>query len=185
MGIFDKLLGKKPADNGSAKFSIDIRDDCFVVNGQKLEVPIHIDALCRVLGAPRKKGFRTDEEDRAVLEQVRGGPISKRVNYYWDNLGLMCYTDNGEVAGCFGITFRHADYGAAVQPKELYTGNVTINGQPWFDVMKNGEDCEFFLEKQVGFYKLTAEYADFDQPADERTEESFNGIEIQLDNGRR
>lgn len=185
MGCFDRLFGAGNGNGDSEKYSIDIRDDCFYINGKKLEVPIHINTLKAVLGEPRKKYFRTNKEDREFLEEYNKEQITKRVNYFWDGPGLMCYTNNGEVVNCFGIVFRHGDFDLSVQPKGLYKGVVTINGNPWFDVIKSGEDCEFYMEKRVGFYKLTAEYADFNQPADERTEESFNGIEIQLDNGRR
>ena len=185
MGLFDKLFGKKPPQvaDKSKKFCIDIREDCFVVNGQTLEVPIHIESLKRVLGQPRKKTFHTSETERHVLEALNKEQITNRTNYYWDDLGLKCYTNNGGVVNCFAIVFRHGDYNEAVQSKMLYGGNVTIMGEPWLEVMKTGEDCHMFRQKRVGYYSLTAEYVDFDQPDETRTEKDFTGIEIQLDNG--
>lgn len=89
--MFDKLFGKKtPAvSEKTTNFTIDIQGDCFIINGSRLEVPMHIDALTAVLGEPRRVSFKTKPEDREFLEKLHSEPVTDRVNYAWDELGLM------------------------------------------------------------------------------------------------
>ncbi|MCM1164655.1 MAG: hypothetical protein NC299_12680 [Lachnospiraceae bacterium] len=183
MGFFGRLFGKKTPEvsEKTLNFTIDIQGDCFIINGSRLEVPMHIDALAAVLGEPRRVSFKTKLEDREFLERLHGEPVTDRVNYAWDELGLMCYTYNGKVVNTFGICFRGGK--SPSNPKGLFGGTVLIGGQPWFPVMMSGEDCEVLRELYFGEYLLTAEYADFDQDDGTRTEKDFTGIEIQLKNG--
>lgn len=181
MGLFGLFGRKKPAASvKAADFTIDIRGDCFIVNGSRLEVPMHIEALARVLGEPRRNRFRTGRGDREILEQLYGTPVTDRVNYTWDELGLMCYTYNGKVVNTFGICTQTSESRAPSNPRSLYSGKLLIGGQPWFDVIMRGEDCEVMRELRFGEYLLTAEYTDFDQDDSTRTEKDLTGIEIQL-----
>lgn len=178
MGLFDRF---KRVEERSGGYTIDILGDCFVVNGERLEVPIHIDALTRVLGEPRAKRFKTKEKDRGINELIAGEAITDRTNYFWDSLGLKAYTYNGSVVNTFGIQFAKADYESAkIGSKTKFKGVVTINGQPWFPVVMAGKDKEVFREVQVGNYLVTAEYTDFDQDDSTRGETDFTGLEIQL-----
>lgn len=183
MGLFSKLFGKKKYEvkESSRGFTIDIGGGCFVINGKRLEVPIHIEALSEVLGKPRKTAFKTSDEDKEIFEKLHPGEVLvQRVNYTWDDLGLMCYTNNGKVVNCFGICLNETDYSVASNPKCLFGGTVLINGKPWLGEMLSGKDCDVFRELIVGNYLLTAEYTDFDQDDSTRGESSFSGIEIQL-----
>lgn len=183
MGLFAKLFGKNKFEVGarSSGFTIDIRGDCFIINGKRLDVPIHIDGLSDVLGKPRKTAFKTDAEDKEIYEKIHPGEVLvQRVNYTWDDLGLMCYTGNGSVVNCFGICMNSTDYNVASNPKQLFGGKVLICGKPWLGEVLKGKDCDVFRELIVGNYLLTAEYTDFDQDDDTRDESSFTGIEIQL-----
>lgn len=181
MGLFGNLFGKKDGNNETSKnFSIDICDNYFVINGQKLEVPIHIDALTAVLGKPRAQHFKTDANSQHVLESLHSEPVSNRVNYTWDDLGLMCYTHNGKVVNTFGICIQPQTNDSPSNPKSLYKGKISINGGPWLPVIMAGENCDFFREAQVGSYLITAEYTDFEQDDITRNEKSFTGLEIQL-----
>lgn len=182
MGLFDKLFGnKKPTvSEKTANFTIDIQGDCFIINGSRLEVPMHIDALTAVLGEPRRVSFRTKPEDREFLEKMHNEPVTDRVNYAWDDLGLMCYTYNGKVVNTFGICTQPSDSKSPSTPKGLYGGKVLIGGQPWFPVVMQGKDCDVMRELYFGEYLLTAEYTDFDQDDSTRTEKDFTGLEIQL-----
>lgn len=181
MGLFGGKFGKKDThEEGSFGYTIDIRGDCFVINGQKLEVPIHISALESVLGKPRAEKFKTDAEERQVLEAMRGEPVTKRVNYTWDELGLVCFTHNGKVADTFGIQTQKQTNSARSNAKSQYKGTITINGQPWLPVIMAGKGCEVMRQAYVGDYLITAEYTDFDQDDSTRTEASFTGLEIQL-----
>lgn len=175
------LFGKKKASGFSSKnYSIDIRDDCFVINGSKLDLPVHIDALAAVLGKPRAVSFKTKEKDREFLENLHSEPVTKRVNYTWDALGLKCYTLNGKVVNTFGICIQPQTNNAPSNPKELFEGVITINGQPWLPIVKAGKDCEVMREVYLGSYLISAEYTDFGQDDATRDETGFTGLEIQL-----
>lgn len=47
MGVFGGLFKKQAAavSDMTKNFTIDIQGDCFIINGSRLEVPMHIDAL--------------------------------------------------------------------------------------------------------------------------------------------
>lgn len=186
MGLFGGLFGKngkrtdKVADFSSRNFSIDICDDHFMINGTKLDIPMHIDALTAVLGKPRSVSFKTEEKDRKFLENLHSEPVTNRVNYTWDAMGLMCYTYNGKVVNTFGICIQPQTNNARSNPKELFEGRITINGQPWLPVVLAGKDCEVMREVYLGSYLISAEYTDFMQDDATRDETSFTGLEIQL-----
>ncbi|MDE6728818.1 MAG: hypothetical protein K2J80_12920 [Oscillospiraceae bacterium] len=182
MDFFRNLFGKKivKVSENSAEITIDIRKHCFVINGNKLEVPIHINALSAVLGEPRAHRFKTDAAARHVLETTRGEPVTDRVNYTWDALGLMCYTHNGKVVNTFGIQTQKQTNGSPSNAKSQFKGTITINGQPWLPVIMAGKDCDVMRQVYVGEYLITAEYTDFDQDDSTRDETSFTGLEIQL-----
>ena len=187
MGFFSNLFGKKklPAVGQSSGITIDIREDGLVINEKKLDVPTHIKALSDIFGKPRKIPCKTSEEDREVYAKLHPGEIIvQRVNYAWDELGLMCYTNNGSVVNCFGIEFNPPEsYNSASTPKKMFGGTVLINGKPWLGVMMAGKDLEVFRKIILGNYSVIAEYIDFEQDDSTRDESSFTGIEIQLNDG--
>ena len=181
--LFGKLFGKKSnAGPVSSKgITIDIREEGLVINGRKMDIPIHIKALSDVLGKPRKTAFKTSEEDKEVYAKMHPGEILvQRINYTWDELGLMCYTNNGSVANCFGICMNPTEYKVESHPKSLFGGTVFINGKPWLGVMMAGKDLEVFRKIVLGNYSVVAEYTDFEQDDSTRDGSSFTGIEIQL-----
>lgn len=184
MGFFSKLFGKKKSavSVNSKAVTIDIREDGLVINGKKLDVPTHIKALSDIFGKPRKIPCKTSAEDREVYAKLHPGEIVvQRVNYAWDELGLMCYTNNGSVVNCFGIEFNPPEsYRSASTPKNMFGGTVFINGKPWLGVMMAGKDLEVFRKIVLGNYSVVAEYTDFEQDDSTRDESSFTGIEIQL-----
>ena len=181
MGFLSGFFGKKKAaDADSSGYTIDIRPDCFVINGQRLEVPMHISALKKVLGEPRAHKFKTDADTRQFLEESRGEPVTNRVNYTWDSLGLMCYTHNGKVVNTFGIQTQKQTNNSPSNARSQFRGTITINGQPWFPYVMAGKDLEVMREAYVGDYLISAEYTDFEQDDSSRDETSFTGLEIQL-----
>lgn len=181
MGFFAKLFGIKKANNSSKGFTIDIRENGFVINGHQLDVPIHIDALSELFGKPRKTTFRTSDKDKEIYEKMHPGEtLVQRVNYTWDDLGLMCYTNNRTVVNCFGICINNSNYIIASNPKCLFGGTVLINGKPWLPTVLAGKDEDVMREVTLGGYLITAEYTDFDQDDSTRDEKSFTGLEIQL-----
>ena len=187
MGFFSRLFGKKKSAvlSNSKAITIDIREDGLEINGRKLDVPTHIKALSDILGKPRKVPCKTSAEDKEVYAKLHPGEILvQRINYTWDELGLMCYTNNGSVVNCFGIEFNPPEgYNSASTPKKMFGGTVFISGKPWLGVMMAGKDLEVFRKIVLGNYSVVAEYTDFEQDDSTRDESSFTGIEIQLNDG--
>lgn len=177
-GLFKKKIKKIPDD--PAELTIDIKKHCFVINGNKLEVPMHINALSAVLGEPRAHKFKTEAKTREVLEKSSGEPVTNRVNYTWDALGLMCYTHNGKVVNTFAIQLGEQTNNSPSNAKCHFKGTLTINGMSWLPVIMAGKDCDVMRQAYIGDYLITAEYTDFEQDDSTRTEASFTGLEIQL-----
>ncbi|MDE7399940.1 MAG: hypothetical protein K2N06_10485 [Oscillospiraceae bacterium] len=190
MGLFDKLLkllnknNKTPSteiSELSKSMKIDIRNDGFIINGKKMEVPMHIDAFSAILGKPRAVKFKTDKENREFLEEMHNEPVTKRVNYTWDDLGLMCYTLNGKVVNTFGICLNPKEYYIESDPRTLFGGTVTIMGDDWFEAIMMGVDKEIIRDLGIGDTMLvTAEYVEPFLDDSERDKTSFTGLEIQL-----
>ena len=187
MGLFDKLLknnNKTPSTEVSERsksMKIDIRNDGFIIDGKKLDIPMHIDAFAAVLGKPRAVKFKTDKEDKEFLEEMHNEPVTKRVNYAWDDLGLMCYTLNGKVVNTFGICLNPKDFYIESDPKTLFGGTVTIMGDDWFEAVMMGVDKDVIRDLGIGDSILvTAEYTEPFVDDSERDKTSFTGLEIQL-----
>lgn len=176
--LFKKKVKKIPDD--PAELTIDICKHCFVINGNKLEVPMHINALSAVLGEPRAHKFKTEAKTREMLEKSGGEPVTNRVNYTWDALGLMCYTHNGKVVNTFAIQLGEQINNSPSNAKCTFKGTITIGGMPWLSVIMAGKDCDVMRQAYIGDYLITAEYTDFMQDDSTRTEASFTGLEIQL-----
>ncbi len=178
-GFFKK---KTAAPFAGEQCSVDISENGIIINGMKLDIPIHLDAVEKLLGIPRSEKYRTTGENREFLEQSYGkGMVTKRVNYTWDDLGIYCYTMNAKVVHCIGFMFRNDPaLNLKHSPAKMFSGVLTINGEPWDRAIMRGEDCEVIRVLPVGCYSVTAEYADpffGDDPA----EGGFNCIEVQLE----
>lgn len=188
--LFNRLFSKNKQKNTPARISersksmtIDIQGDCFVINGKKFEIPMHVDALSAILGNPRTVKFNTTPEMRAFLEEMEGAPVTNRVNYAWDDLGLMCYTLNGKVINAFGIHLRQQTHNSPANPKMHFGGKITINGQHWLPIVMSGDDDDTSRDVILGELSLTASYSDYYQDDSTRDETSFSAIEIQLYKG--
>lgn len=175
-GFFRK---KTAAPFSGEQCTVDISRDGLTINGTRLDVLVHLETAEKLLGTPRGEKYRTSPENREILEETYGeGMVSKRVNYTWDDLGIYCYTMNGKVISSFGFMFcdamelRHS-------PKKMFSGVLTIAGEPWQKVVRNGTDCEFFRELVLGGYTIIAEYTD---PFSGETpdEGGYNCVEISL-----
>lgn len=177
-GLFKK---KTPAPFSGEQCVVDISENGMTINGTKLDVIVHLDAAERLLGTPRSQKYRTNAENREFLEGSYGnGMVSNRVNYAWDELGIYCYTMNGKVINCFGFMFRNdPELELKHAPKELFRGTLTINGEPWQEAIKRGEDCEVIRELHLGGYLVTAEYAD--PFGEDPSDGGYNCVEVQID----
>lgn len=191
MGFFRNLFKKKnPSKNTapiiserSKSMTIDITGDYFMINRKKLEIPVHIDVLKEILGEPRAVKFETDPELREFLEEMEGGPVTNRVNYAWDDLGLMCYTLNGKIINAFGIHLRQQNHNSPANPKTHFGGKITINGQNWLPIVMAGDDEDSSRHVILGNLLLTASYSDYYQDDSTRDKTSFSAFEIQLYKG--
>lgn len=191
MGFFNNIFNKNKKtptteiSERSKSITIDIRNDGFIIDGKKLEIPMHIDAFSAVLGKPRAVKHKTSAEDKEFLEEMHNEPVTKRVNYAWDDLGLKCYTLNGKVVNTFGICLNPNDICIECDPKTLFGGTVTIMGDDWFEAVMMGEDNDFIRNLGIGDNILvTAEYTDPFVDDSTRDKTSFTCLEIQLpDNG--
>lgn len=181
--LFNKNRQKKTSvriSERSKSMTIDIQGDCFVINGNKFEIPMHIDALSAILGKPRAVKFKTDPEMREFLEELENTPVTNRVNYAWDDLGLMCYALNGKVINAFGIHLRQQTHNSPANPKTHFGGKITINGQHWLPIVMSGVDEDTSRHVILGNLTMTASYSDCYQDDSTRDETSFTAFEIQL-----
>lgn len=180
-GFFRKKVNNTASLSGE-QCNIDLSENGITINGVKLDVLVHIEAAEKLLGEPRGKKFRTSSDSREFLEGRYGeGMVTNRVNYTWDDLGIYCYTMNGKVVSCFGFMFRSSpEMDLKYAPAKMFSGTLTIGGEPWEQAVRRGEDCEFLRELRLGSYLVTAEYTD---PFSGSTpdESGYNCVEIQLD----
>lgn len=181
--MFGFLRKKAAAPFPGEQCSVDISSGGMTINDMKLDVLVHLDSAEKLLGTPRAMKFRTSAENREFLEETHGeGMVSNRVNYTWDDLGIYCYTMNGKVVHCFGFMFRNApELDLKYAPKKMFSGSLTINGEPWQQAVLRGEDCEVLRTLHVGGYCVTAEYAD-PFAGDKPDEGGYNCVEVQLGN---
>lgn len=177
-GLFRK---KTAAPFTGEQCSADISENGIFINGTRLDIPIHIDAMEKLLGTPRSQKYKTDSGDIEFLEPSFGkGMVTKRVNYAWDELGIYCYTMNAKVVHCIGFLFRSdPEMNLKHNPNRLFSGNLTINGKPWDREIMRGEDCEVLRELPVGGYMVTAEYSN-PFSAEKSGDGGYNCVEVQL-----
>ena len=152
-----------------------MRRDCSKV----ICLSVHLEAAEKLLGTPRGKKYHTSAETKEFLENSYGeGMVTNCVNYTWDDLGIYCYTRNGKVISSFGFMFRNT-LELKHSPKKMFSGVLTINGQPWQEAIMQGVDSEFFRELVLGGYTVIAEYTD---PFSGETPDDggYNCVEISL-----
>ena len=178
MGFWDKIFGGKKQPAPDIK-SINLTENGVEINGTLVDIPTHLSVLAKLLGKPRAIGFETDDEIREFLEKSEGeGMVTKRVNYAWDNLGLLAYTLNGSVVNCFSIQLKPSTLKNA--PRGVFGGEATINGEDWFSVIKSGTDGMFLAQFKLGNYKIVSEKSDFQKSLSDCGREDFNCVDIQL-----
>lgn len=178
MGFWSNLFGGNKQPDVEIE-SINFTENGVEINGTLVDIPTHLSALAKLLGKPRAIGFETDDEIREFLEKSEGaGMVTKRVNYAWDNLGLLAYTHNGTVVNCFSVQMKPSTSKNA--PRGVFGTNLRINGEDWFSVMKSGKDGMFLAEYRLGNYKIISEKSDFQKNLADCSREDFNCVDIQL-----
>lgn len=164
----------------SGSLTVDIGDDGFVINGNKLEIPITIDKLREILGKPRRDACRTSKRDKKITELLMHEYVSKRVNYVWDKFGMMCYTNNGTVVNAFAVIMNKPRVVTPSVPRALFGGRVRINGEDWHKAVLRGEDSGFSRHLNVGHFLIVSSYINCDCDNSECPRDNFSGVEISL-----
>ncbi len=176
MGFFD-LFRKKPALDTS-RLVINLTEDGLDVNGTRIILPCNIGALKYLFGSPRK----TVHDSTTLTGE-------KNYTYTWDKIGLYCYSRGGSVVRCIAARMNgepDLDY----SPSSLFEGFYTINGESWFDVMKNGEtewieDIDFripvFKRVLIGKYSAVSEFTNEDlSDGTANNPEDLKNIEVEI-----
>ncbi len=165
--FFKNLFGKKyVCQFAPEQIDINITGSMIIVNGNKIEIPCHLDSLKVLFGKARKDVAKSGEN----------------VKYAWDNLGVYCYARKNNVVHCFAIKTKHnPEMELSSEPKSLFKGKLSIKGEPWEQVMFEGEDMEDFgKERTIDNLSLFAEYADFENADSNGCEGAYTGVEIEL-----
>ncbi len=175
MGFFD-FFKKKPALDTS-RLVINLTEDGFDINGTNIALPCNIGNLTYLLGKARKTAHPpvfTDEE---------------HFNYTWDKLGIYCYSKGGEIVHNISVRMN-GEANLSYSPSKLFNGFYTINGENWFDVMKNGETewledegfrVPVFKRVRLGSYSVVSEFTAEDlSDGNANTPEDLMNIEFEI-----
>lgn len=176
MGFFD-LFKKKPALNTS-RLVINLTENGLDVNGTRIALPCNIDALNYLFGSSRK----------TVHPQVFTN--EKNYNYTWDKIGIYCYSKGGTIVHNISVRIN-GEPNLSYSPSSLFNGIYTINGENWFDVMKNGETewledegikIPIFKRVELGNYAAISEFTNEDlSDGTAKTPEDLMNIEVETD----
>lgn len=164
MGFFGKLFGGKKPKINAEELVLDITEDKLFVNGKAVDIPCHISVLTNIFGKPRKFVGKNREN----------------INFTWDNLGIYCYTKGNSVVYCIGVKVNCGDISTDLDPKNTFTGTLTIGGEPWEEFMASGEDMEVARQKNYCGYSLFSEYADMENGDKNGYRGAYSGVEFQL-----
>ena len=155
MGLFD--LFRKPALNTS-RLVINLTEDGFDVNGTHIALPCNIDALKYLFGRARETVHQLNFTNEI------------NYNYTWDKIGLYCYSKGGTIVHALSVRMN-GEPDLSYSPRSLFGGFFTINGENWFEVMKNGETewledegfkIPVFKRINMGRYSVVSEFTNED-----------------------
>lgn len=155
MGIFSNLFGKKV---NSEKLAVEMNANGIYVNDILVQLPCSIVLLEKILGKNRRV------------------PTKAGVNFYWDRLGIMCYTRDGQNIHTLCVRVNNSEFAPSDDNKmQLFKGSLTVNGMYWETVMRRGKKTEFFRRIVLGNYSAVSEYGEF------MDDTVLSGIEITCD----
>ncbi len=176
-----KLFKKSVPVKAGETVNINISGNNITLNGNKLVLPTEIDNVTAILGNPRAQQYDTKVSDKQFLDSMyKNNSVTNRVNFMWDDLGIKCYTLNGKTVTTFSVELNKGSLNYPNTTRDLFKGNVTINGKPWLDTVKTGQDLEVIQQLRLGKYTITCEYTDFEAEASKRTEKDYTGIEVSI-----
>ena len=127
------LFNKKPVPVKSGDtVGVDFNGKNIGINGNKLVIPFQIGEISAILGEPRAVHYETKPEDKEFFDKTYGANSAvNRTNYFWDSLGIKCYTLDGRTVNTFSVELNKGVLEYPNAPESLFKGNVTINGKPW------------------------------------------------------
>lgn len=175
MGFFD-LFRKKPALD-TDRLVINITENGVDVNGTHIALPCNIDSLKYLFGHARK-----------TVHSLSFTP-EENYNYTWDKIGLYCYSKGGSIVHNISVRMN-GEPDLSYSPSSLFSGLCTINGENWFDVMKNAETewledegfrVPVFKRTTIGKYSLISEFTNEDiSDGTAGIPEDLKNIEIEI-----
>lgn len=181
MSFFDLFKSRKNQSNTVEIRHINLTSRGIEVDGELLDVPVHIVTAKRLLGKPRAERFRTGKYAKQVLEKRFGkGTVKRRVNYAWDNLGIYCYTLDGKVIYDFGIRLSTEGKYYRQYPISVFKGTLTIEGRPWTEVIKDASDEVTCCHYYVGGYFIKIDYNELLEDSEELKEKDYVRVEFGL-----
>lgn len=166
MGFFDffkDLFGGSKPKYAPEELNINITDTSVSINGNIIEVPCHLDRLKAFFGKPRKFVGK-----------------SGNINFTWDDLGVYCYTKGNNVVYCIAVKAHKGDIVTDTDPRSMFKGVLTINGEPWEEVMHGGEDLDVARERVLNGLALFSEYVDMEKGDSEGCRGAYSGVEVSL-----
>ena len=109
MGIFDKFKKKNAAAQASG-ITINVVEDGIEIDGKHLSVPLELEALQNVIGAPR----------------------SIHNDHYWDDYGIQFHTRKDKRKNMFVLCLLDNDKKAPLnKPTSTFMGELTVLGIPY------------------------------------------------------
>jgi len=157
---------------------IDLLKQFLVIGDRAIEIPCHIDTLKDIFGEPEKYVFG----DVAGLSESLNAVLPVRTNYVWHECGVLAYTYNGFSVATLEFRLRPTKTEGykepSFYPKKMFSGNITINGRPWIELIRDGElsETETFKKANYGKFKVFAELADWHNIENCLTEEDYTHI---------
>ena len=175
MGFFD-LFRKKPALD-TDRLVINITENGVDANGTHIALPCNIDSLKYLFGHARQ-----------TVHPAHFTP-EKNYNYTWDKIGLYCYSKGGSIVHNISVRMN-GEPDLPCSPSSLFSGLCTINGENWFDVMKNAETewledegfrVPVFKRVRLGNYSVISEFTAEDlSDGNANTPEDLMNIEVEI-----
>lgn len=165
--VASEEVSKSDAKDEKEQLSLDFTEDGLLVGNHIIQLPADGDELIALWGEPRV----------VVHEDPEDSDAPKRSNYVWDEKGIYCYLYDDDYVHCIGVMVNKVD-DYAHYPQKMFEGTMTIEGEPWYEVMPNGEDWEIYRRCIVGESSLVSVYTDFSTPERTGTAADYEGIEM-------
>ena len=151
------------SENSNREIFVDFTEEGMNMNGQIVTLPVEVDELIELWGEARITSYENEMGNRYI--------------YTWDALGIYCYIEGEQYVNCIGILKNNVG-GIECFPVQAFAGNMTIEGEPWYEVLRKGENMEFMRRCELGTYSLIGEYTDVFEPEMTGTGADYVGIEM-------